>query len=226
MGRPFLEVAEIFRDHGAAWRQANRGRVSLGQLKAGNCGVRCRRQSARDGVFAVRHRNRKESWARALNLWRFLRHLRKRWGGRPPTASVCQGSGVVIRYRGRRPPNRLPIFRQRNRRLGLIPCRRATAEIFVPGGAASATMACFSASPQRRRVSAIIVYRREKPSPDIAPDLAPVVKNHHQQKLHLRMFMKADSVSTKADTVEVSWRLVHLRVSCSLSRGAACMTDV
>ena len=76
------------------------------------------------------------------------------------------------------------IFRQRKRRLGLIPCRRATAEIFVPGGAASATMACFSASLQRRRVSAIIVYRREKPSPDIIPDLAPVVTNHHQQELH------------------------------------------
>ena len=47
-----------------------------------------------------------------------------------------------------------------------------------------------------------------------------------EQATGVRMFMKADSVSTKADSVEASWRLVHLRVSCSLSRGAACMTDV
>jgi hypothetical protein len=33
LSRPTLEVADILRDHGAAWRQANAGHVSLGQLK-------------------------------------------------------------------------------------------------------------------------------------------------------------------------------------------------
>ena len=33
MARPALEVADIFRDHGAAWRNANAGHISLGQLK-------------------------------------------------------------------------------------------------------------------------------------------------------------------------------------------------
>jgi hypothetical protein len=33
MFRPALEVADIFRDHGAAWRGANAGHVSLDQLK-------------------------------------------------------------------------------------------------------------------------------------------------------------------------------------------------
>jgi Transposase zinc-binding domain len=33
MGRPVLEVADIFRDHGPAWRKANAGHVILGQLK-------------------------------------------------------------------------------------------------------------------------------------------------------------------------------------------------
>jgi hypothetical protein len=33
VGRPVLEVADIFRDHGPAWRQANAGHVSLAQLK-------------------------------------------------------------------------------------------------------------------------------------------------------------------------------------------------
>ena len=34
MSRPVLEVADIFRDHGAAWRRANAGHVSLDQIKA------------------------------------------------------------------------------------------------------------------------------------------------------------------------------------------------
>jgi hypothetical protein len=34
MPRSALEVADIFRSHGAAWRKANAGHVSLGQLKA------------------------------------------------------------------------------------------------------------------------------------------------------------------------------------------------
>src|ERR1700736_2466653 len=33
MARPAVEVADIFRGHGPAWRQANAGHVSLGQLK-------------------------------------------------------------------------------------------------------------------------------------------------------------------------------------------------
>jgi hypothetical protein len=37
-----LEVADIFRDHGAAWRQANAGHVSLGQLKVMSAIERCR----------------------------------------------------------------------------------------------------------------------------------------------------------------------------------------
>jgi len=42
MARPDLEVADIFRDHGAAWRTANVGHVSLGQLKVMSAIERCR----------------------------------------------------------------------------------------------------------------------------------------------------------------------------------------
>jgi Putative transposase/Transposase zinc-binding domain len=42
MPRPALEVADIFRDHGAVWRDANRGHVSLGQLKVMRAIERCR----------------------------------------------------------------------------------------------------------------------------------------------------------------------------------------
>jgi len=42
VSRPKLEVADIFRDHGAAWRLANAGHVSLGQLKVMSAIERCR----------------------------------------------------------------------------------------------------------------------------------------------------------------------------------------
>jgi Putative transposase/Transposase zinc-binding domain len=40
--RPALEVADIFRDHGSAWRQANAGHVSRDQLKVMTAIERCR----------------------------------------------------------------------------------------------------------------------------------------------------------------------------------------
>ena len=39
---PALEVADIFRDHGAAWRDAHAGHLSLGQLKVMSAIERCR----------------------------------------------------------------------------------------------------------------------------------------------------------------------------------------
>jgi hypothetical protein len=42
MVRPVLEVADIFRDHGPAWRKANAGHVSLGQLKVMSAIESCR----------------------------------------------------------------------------------------------------------------------------------------------------------------------------------------
>ncbi len=42
MARPSLEIADIFRDHGPAWRKANAGHVSLGQLKVMSAIESCR----------------------------------------------------------------------------------------------------------------------------------------------------------------------------------------
>src|SRR6266404_4265855 len=42
MARPALEIADIFRDYGPAWRQANAGHVSLGQLKVMSAIESCR----------------------------------------------------------------------------------------------------------------------------------------------------------------------------------------
>jgi hypothetical protein len=42
MPRPALEVADIFRDHGPAWRKANAGHVSLDQLKVMSAIESCR----------------------------------------------------------------------------------------------------------------------------------------------------------------------------------------
>jgi hypothetical protein len=42
VSRPSLEVADIFRGHGSAWRRANAGHVSLGQLKVMSAIENCR----------------------------------------------------------------------------------------------------------------------------------------------------------------------------------------
>jgi hypothetical protein len=42
MGRPALEVADIFRAHGPAWRQTQAGHLSLGQLKVMSAVEQCR----------------------------------------------------------------------------------------------------------------------------------------------------------------------------------------
>ena len=42
MPRPALEVADILRDHGPAWRKANAGHVSLGQMKVMSAIEHCR----------------------------------------------------------------------------------------------------------------------------------------------------------------------------------------
>src|SRR6516165_7446436 len=42
MSRPVLEVADIFRGHGPAWRQANASHVSFGQLKVMSAIENCR----------------------------------------------------------------------------------------------------------------------------------------------------------------------------------------
>ena len=52
MSRPSLEVADIFRDHGPAWRIANAGHVSLDQMKVMSAIERCR-TAALGGHVAV-----------------------------------------------------------------------------------------------------------------------------------------------------------------------------
>jgi hypothetical protein len=42
VGRPALEVADIFRTHGPAWREAQHGHLSLGQLKVMSAIEQCR----------------------------------------------------------------------------------------------------------------------------------------------------------------------------------------
>jgi hypothetical protein len=55
MPRPALEVADIFRDYGLAWRKANAGHVSLDQLKVMTAIERCR--TAALGGHVVRCEN-------------------------------------------------------------------------------------------------------------------------------------------------------------------------
>src|ERR1700757_897370 len=57
MSRPELEVADIFRGHGPAWRQANAGHVSLEQLKVMSAIENCR--TAELGGHVARCENEK-----------------------------------------------------------------------------------------------------------------------------------------------------------------------
>ncbi|SFU23416.1 IS91 family transposase [Mesorhizobium sp. YR577] len=52
MSRPKLEIADIFRAHGPAWRQANAGRVSLSQLKVMSAIEACRTEALGGHVAA------------------------------------------------------------------------------------------------------------------------------------------------------------------------------
>jgi hypothetical protein len=69
--RPVLEVADIFRYHGAAWRDANRGHVSLEQLKVMSAIERCRTAACRTKGALTFH------W-RAFGATRLCCALRKR----------------------------------------------------------------------------------------------------------------------------------------------------
>src|SRR5215470_4030245 len=55
MQRPALEVADIFRDFGSAWPEANRGHVSHAQLKVMHAILACR--TAALGGFVARCEN-------------------------------------------------------------------------------------------------------------------------------------------------------------------------
>jgi len=52
MSRPSLEVADIFRAHGPAWRQAQHGHLSLGQLKVMSAIEQCRSATLGGHVLA------------------------------------------------------------------------------------------------------------------------------------------------------------------------------
>jgi hypothetical protein len=57
LSRPALEVADIFRDHGPAWRQANAGHVSLGQLKVMSAIENCRTAALGGHVLRCENEN-------------------------------------------------------------------------------------------------------------------------------------------------------------------------
>jgi len=52
LAKPKLEIADIFRDHGPAWRQANKGHVSLSQLKVMSSIEACRTEALGGHVAA------------------------------------------------------------------------------------------------------------------------------------------------------------------------------
>ena len=86
MSRPRLEIADIFRDHGPAWRQDNAGHVSLSQLKVMSAIEACR-SFLREG-FCTGERDRARAMTgRGARCQDFL------YGG----LSFLAGPGVIAR---------------------------------------------------------------------------------------------------------------------------------
>jgi hypothetical protein len=75
-----LEVADIFRHHGAAWRKANAGHVSLTQLKVMSAIEHCRTAARRTTGAPIRY------WRASGATW-LCRALR---GLRPPRSLLSQ----------------------------------------------------------------------------------------------------------------------------------------
>ncbi len=88
MGRSALEVADIFRTHGPAWRQAQRGHLSLGQLKVMSAVEQCRSAALGGHVLhcqscehheisynSCRNRHCPKCQARAARRWLEARQL-------------------------------------------------------------------------------------------------------------------------------------------------------
>ena len=65
MSRPVLEVVDIFRDHGAAWRRANVGHVSLDQMNTDRIAIVALMVECADRHFAFRSENGSDSHLRA-----------------------------------------------------------------------------------------------------------------------------------------------------------------
>ena len=74
MARPALEVADILRDYGPAWRDANRGHVSLAQMKVMTAIVRCRTAALGGHVAACENEACRHTLI-AYNSCRDLRYL-------------------------------------------------------------------------------------------------------------------------------------------------------
>jgi len=84
MVRPVLELADILREHGPAWREGNCGHASLDQLKVMSAIERCR--TAALGGHVARWRSRKSHQRGAL----FLARRNRRFATHaPPTRINC-----------------------------------------------------------------------------------------------------------------------------------------
>jgi hypothetical protein len=98
LARPRLEVADIFRRHGPAWRQANAGHVSLGQLKVMAAIENCR--TAALGGHVARCENNKCAYTQiAYNSCR-NRHCPKCQGAAARALMMCSRRRLLfLRYR-------------------------------------------------------------------------------------------------------------------------------
>src|SRR5260370_41470672 len=93
MARPALEVADILRDHGPAWREANRGHVSLEQLKGMSAIERCR--TAALGGHVARCENAACGYTQIADNSCRNRHCPKCQGAASPRWLVGRRAGLL-----------------------------------------------------------------------------------------------------------------------------------
>ena len=133
MARPVLEVADIFRDHGPAWRKANAGHVSLGQLKVMSAIESCRTAALGGHVMrcedcshtAVAYnscRNRHCPKCQGSQALAWMEEPQRRAVGRPSSTISCSKLGNVRLRHARNGGWRLLSAKSRYLRQLPIPC--------------------------------------------------------------------------------------------------------
>src|SRR5438876_11546339 len=95
MGRPALEVADIFRAHGSAWRQTQQGHLSLGQLKVMSAIEQCRSAALGRPCFSVAKLVRR---CRSLTTHVAIGTAQVSSRGRPAVARGAQADLLPVEY--------------------------------------------------------------------------------------------------------------------------------
>ena len=135
VSRPSLEVADIFRRHGPAWRRTNASRVSLGQLKVMSAIENCRTAALGGHVARCEraHWRRSRTIVAATGTCPNARARQQRTGWQRARPTCCRCRTIMSCSRCRR---LLPTSPTRTRPSSTISCLRHLPGLITIAGAA------------------------------------------------------------------------------------------